>query len=137
MSSKRLVIGIVVAAVFGASVTGVYLTVEDFNTPKGYLHITTEKSHYQIGEQIKFHLVNSGNKTVSFADTSYSMTITNTLDQRLYPDAAGEAETTLHPDSEMSFQWTRTDLQGNRVPPGIYKIFSTDYPSAVAIVTIL
>jgi len=86
------------------------------------ISIVTEKTDFELGEQIHIKIVNSGTIPLTFPDASYGLKVTG-LDGVLYhtPKAA-QVISTLEPKEEKTYVWNQNRMDGSDSLEGIYKI---------------
>ena len=89
------------------------------------LTILTEKSDYKKGEPVTIRIINSGNETLSFSDSSYGLRITGLAGMLMFdPSPSTEISdgVELTPRDEHVMIWNQQKDNEQTVHDGIYKI---------------
>jgi len=86
------------------------------------ISIVTEKIDFEIGEEIKIRIVNSGTVPMFFSDASYGLRITTLFGGLLYSPVATQMISQLKPGDEIEFSWDQIKNDGDAVLEGLYKI---------------
>ena len=86
------------------------------------ISITSEKYDYKKGEDIKIHIINSGNVPLFFQDPSYSLRVTGLSGMLIYSPTVTPALSKLEPKDDVEFTWNQTKNDGNTALEGLYKI---------------
>ena len=86
------------------------------------ISIVTEKLDFELGEQIKIKIINSGSVPLTFSDTSYGLKITGLDGILYYTPMATQVISTLEPMEEKTFVWNQKKMNGSDSLEGIYKI---------------
>ena len=86
------------------------------------ISIVTEKLDFELGEQIKIRIINSGNVPLTFSDTSYGLKVTGLDGILYYLPMSSQVISTLEPMEEKIFVWDQKKLDGSDSLEGRYKI---------------
>ena len=86
------------------------------------ISIVTEKIDFELGEQIRIKIVNSGTIPLTFPDTSYGLKVTGLDGVLYYTPTAAQVISTLEPKEEKIFVWNQQRMNGSDSLEGIYKI---------------
>ena len=86
------------------------------------ISVVTEKLDFELGEQIKIKIINSGNVPLTFSDTSYGLKITGLDGILYYVPMAAQVISTLEPMEEKTFIWDQRKMDGSDSLEGRYKI---------------
>ena len=90
---------------------------------EGYsISIVTEKTDFELGEQIYIKIVNSGTIPLTFSDTSYGLKVTGLDGILYYTPMAAQVISTLEPNEEKTFVWDQKKMDGSDSLEGRYKI---------------
>jgi hypothetical protein len=123
---RGLVIAILIGMLAGLTL-GFFINLqsnhEQLVFQEGYsISIVTEKSDFELGEQVYIKIVNSGTLPLKFPDSSYGLKITG-LDGRLYyTPIAAQVISMLEPMDEKMFVWDQKKTDGSDSLEGRYKI---------------
>lgn len=88
------------------------------------IFIGTDKTDYQLGENITINIINSGTVPLSFSDTSYGLKITGLDGILLYSPVSAQVISVLEPKKEVVFVWDQIKNDGDAILEGRYKITS-------------
>jgi len=86
------------------------------------ISIVTEKTDFELGEQIYIKIVNSGTIPLTFSDASYGLKITGLDGMLYYTPMAAQVISTLEPNEEKTFVWEQKKMDGSDSLEGRYKI---------------
>ena len=86
------------------------------------ISIVTEKTDFQLGEQIYIKIVNSGTIPLTFSDASYGLKITGLDGVLYYTPIAAQVISTLEPMDEKTFVWDQKKMDDSDSLEGRYKI---------------
>ena len=86
------------------------------------ISIVTEKTDFQLGEQIYIKIVNSGTIPLTFSDASYGLKITGLDGVLYYTPIAAQVISTLEPMDEKTFVWDQKKTDDSDSLEGRYKI---------------
>ena len=86
------------------------------------ISIVTEKTDFELGEQIHIKIVNSGTIPLTFPDASYGLKVTGLDGVLFYTPMAAQVISTLEPMEEKTFVWDQKKMNGSDSLEGIYKI---------------
>ena len=86
------------------------------------ISIVTEKTDFQLGEQIYIKIVNSGTIPLTFSDASYGLKITGLDGVLYYTQIAAQVISTLEPMDEKTFVWDQKKMDDSDSLEGRYKI---------------
>ena len=86
------------------------------------ISIVTEKTDFELGEQIHIKIVNSGTIPLTFPDASYGLKVTGLDGTPYYIPMAAQVISTLEPKEEKTFVWEQKKMDGSDSLEGIYKI---------------
>ena len=86
------------------------------------ISIVTEKTDFELGEQIHIKIINSGTITLTFPDASYGLKVTGLDGTPYYIPMAAQVISTLEPKEEKTFVWEQKKMDGSDSLEGIYKI---------------
>ena len=86
------------------------------------ISIVTEKTDFQLGEQIYIKIVNSGTVPLTFSDASYGLQVTGLDGILYYTPIAAQLISTLEPKEEKTFVWEQERMDGSDSLEGRYKI---------------
>ena len=90
---------------------------------EGYsISIVTEKTDFELGEQIHIKIVNSGTIPLTFPDASYGLKVTGLDGVLYYTPMVAQVISTLEPKEEKTFVWNQKRMDGSDSLEGIYKI---------------
>ena len=118
-------LGIIISAISGfllISMTDSSHLLEYVEGPS--LSIITEKTNFQVGEDIIIKIVNSGSVPLAFPDSSYGLRIIGLDGTILYYPQSEKMISTLQPKEEKMFVWDQKKSNGDQVIDGRYKIVS-------------
>ena len=124
--AKSLVLFIGVGMISGLAL-GVYL-IDIKNTTQlvfvegPSISVVTEKIDFQLGEEIKILIVNSGTVPIIFSDTSYGLKITTLAGIMIYSPISEQMISELEPGDEIETSWNQIKNDGNSALEGLYKI---------------
>ncbi len=130
MIPKSLVIfvsfGVVSGFAFGSYLIDLKNTNELVFVDGPSLTVMTEKADYKRGEEIKITIVNSGDETLYFSDSSYGVKISGLSGILMYspPVESEELSFELEPKEEVSFVWDQVKNNGESAMEGVYKVSS-------------
>ena len=127
---KNIPNGLVIAILVGmlAGLTLGFFVNSQFNHDQlvfqeGYsISIVTEKTDFELGEQIYIKIVNSGTIPLTFSDASYGLKITGLDGMLYYTPMAAQVISTLEPNEEKTFVWEQKKMDGSDSLEGRYKI---------------
>lgn len=128
MFPRGLILAVIIGVIAGA-IVGVFLVTqkngEQLEFVEGHsLSIVTEKIDFEVGEEIKIKIINSGTKPLTFSDASYGLTITGLDGRVLYAPAASQIISILEPKQEKILVWDQIKNDGDPATAGTYKITS-------------
>jgi len=86
------------------------------------ISIVTEKTDFELGEQIHIKIINSGTIPLTFPDASYGLKVTGLDGVLYYAPTAAQVISTLEPKEEKAFVWNQKRMNGSDSLEGIYKI---------------
>ena len=86
------------------------------------ISIVTEKTDFELGEQIHIKIINSGTIPLTFPDASYGLKVTGLDGTPYYIPMAAQVISTLEPKEEKTFVWEQKKMDGSDSLEGIYKI---------------
>ena len=86
------------------------------------ISIVTEKTDFQLGEQIYIKIVNSGTIPLTFSDASYGLKITGLDGVLYYTPIVAQVISTLEPMDEKTFVWDQKKMDDSDSLEGRYKI---------------
>jgi len=86
------------------------------------ISIVTEKTDFELGEQIHIKIVNSGTIPLTFPDASYGLKVTGLDGTPYYIPMAAQVISTLEPKEEKTFVWEQKKMDGSDSLEGRYKI---------------
>jgi len=124
--AKSLILFIGVGMISGLAL-GVYL-IDIKNTTQlvfvegPSISVVTEKIDFQLGEEIKILIVNSGTVPIIFSDTSYGLKITTLAGIMIYSPISEQMISELEPGDEIETSWNQIKNDGNSALEGLYKI---------------
>ena len=117
-------VGVVAGAIFGAFFVNMKdLEQLEFVTGTS-LSIVTDKTEYEIGENISIKIINSGTLPLTFSDASYGLKVTGLDGRILFSPTAAQVISTLEPKEQVEFVWNQIKNDGDVVVGGVYKISS-------------
>ncbi len=134
MFPKGAIIGLS-SGVVGAAVIGLFLADMSIQPPSlvyvegPSLSIITEKTNFQLGEEIHIRIINSGSESLTFSDSSYGMKILGLDGRVLYSPPSLQVISVLEPKEEKMFVWDQTKSDGDKIIDGRYQIVSSTIPS--------
>jgi hypothetical protein len=128
MVPRGLILAVIIGMIAGA-IVGVFLVTqkneEQLQFIEGHsLSIVTEKIDFEVGEEIKIKIINSGTQPLIFSDASYGLTITGLDGRVLYSPAATQVISILEPKEEKILVWDQNKNDGEPATVGTYKITS-------------
>lgn len=128
MFPRGLILAVLIGMMAGA-IVGIFLVTqkngEQLEFVEGHsLSIVTEKIDFEIGEEIKIKIINSGTKPLTFSDASYGLTITGLDGRVLYTPTAAKVLSILEPKQETVLLWDQMKNNGDPATAGTYKITS-------------
>jgi len=128
MVPRGLVIAIILGVV-GGGAFGLFFVKIDNTTQLEFvegssLSIVTEKTDFDIGEEITIKIINSGTVPLTFSDASYGLKITGLDGRELYSPISAQVISTLEPKQEITFVWDQIKSDGDPLKQGTYKITS-------------
>jgi hypothetical protein len=128
MFPRGLILAVIIGMMAGA-IVGIFLVTqkngEQLEFVEGHsISIVTEKLDFELGEEIKIKIINSGTKPLTFSDASYGLTITGLDGRVLYVPAASQVITILEPKQEKILVWDQIKNDGDPATAGTYKITS-------------
>jgi uncharacterized membrane protein len=128
MFPRGLILAVIIGMMAGA-ILGVFLVTqkngEQLQFVEGHsLSIITEKIDFEVGEEIKIKIINSGTKPLTFSDASYGLTITGLDGRVLYAPVSSQIISILEPKQEKILVWDQIKNDGDPVTAGTYKITS-------------
>jgi len=86
------------------------------------ISIVTEKTDFELGEQIHIKIVNSGTIPLTFPDASYGLKVTGLDGVLFYTPMAAQVISTLEPKEEKTIVWNQKRMDGSDLLEGFYKI---------------
>jgi len=86
------------------------------------ISIVTEKTDFELGEQIHIKIVNSGTIPLTFPDASYGLKVTGLDGVLFYTPMAAQVISTLEPKEEKTFVWNQKRMDDSDLLEGFYKI---------------
>ena len=86
------------------------------------ISIVTEKTDFELGEQIHIKIINSGTIPLTFPDASYGLKVTGLDGTPYYIPMAAQVISTLEPKEEKTFVWEQKKMDGSDSLEGRYKI---------------
>jgi uncharacterized membrane protein len=128
MFPRGLILAVIIGMMAGA-ILGVFLVTqkngEQLQFVEGHsLSIITEKIDFDVGEEIKIKIINSGTKPLTFSDASYGLTITGLDGRVLYAPVSSQVISILEPKQEKILVWDQIKNDGDPASAGTYKITS-------------
>jgi len=128
MLPRSLVIAILIGILAGGIFGTFFVTLKDTNhlefVEGPSLSIITQKTDYELGEEIEIKIINSGTEELTFSDASYGLKITGLDGRVLYSPIAVQVISKLEPKQEMTFVWDQIKSDGDPLQRGTYKITS-------------
>ncbi len=129
MFPRGLILAVVVGITAGALV-GLFLVTQKNGEQLEFvegpsLSIVTDKTDFDLAEEIKIKIINSGTRTLTFSDASYGLQITGLDGRILYTPIAAQVISTLEPKQEIIFVWNQFKNDGDPASAGTYKITSS------------
>ena len=86
------------------------------------ISIVTEKTDFELGEQVYIKIINSGTVSLTFSDASYGLRVTGLDGILYYTPMAAQVISTLEPMEEKTFVWNQKKMDGSDSLEGRYKI---------------
>lgn len=120
---------VIVSAYYGSLVTQVEPVTSDAPVTQvepvfveGYsVTVITDKQEYEIGETVRYSIINTGTVEASFRNIAYGLVIEDLYGNHVSSPATGQLEVRLQPDERADGSWY-LDYYGNVIPPGPYVI---------------
>jgi len=129
MLPRSLVIAILVGILAGGIFGTFFVTLKDTNhlefVEGPSISIITQKTDYELGEEIEIKIINSGTEELTFSDASYGLKITGLDGRILYSPISAQVISKLEPKQEMTFVWDQIKSDGDPLQRGTYKITSS------------
>jgi len=88
------------------------------------ISIVTEKTDFDLGEEIHIKIVNSGTTDLTFPDASYGLEIKQLDGIVVFKPYSAQVVSTLSSYDEIEFVWDQTKNNGEQILEGRYKITS-------------
>lgn len=137
MFPRGLILAVVIGITAGALV-GLFLVTQKNGEQLEFvegpsLSIVTDKTDFDLAEEIKIKIINSGTSSLTFSDTSYGLQITGLDGRILYTPIAVQAISTLEPKQEIIFVWNQIKYDGDPASAGTYKITSNGTDKALTV----
>ena len=88
------------------------------------ISIVTEKTDFDLGEEIHIKIVNSGTTDLTFPDASYGLEIKQLDGIVVFKPYSAQVVSTLSSYDEIEFAWDQTKNNGEQILEGRYKITS-------------
>ena len=88
------------------------------------ISILTEKTDFDLGEEIHIKIVNSGTTDLTFPDASYGLEIKQLDGIVVFKPYSAQVVSTLSSYDEIEFAWDQTKNNGEQILEGRYKITS-------------
>ena len=128
MLPRGLIIAITVGMLAGA-ILGLFFVKTENNNQLEYvqgssLSIVTEKTDFDLGEEISIKIINSGTQKLTFSDASYGLQIKGLDGRLLYSPIAVAVMTILEPNEEKILVWSQIKNDGDKAIGGTYKIIT-------------
>jgi hypothetical protein len=115
-------IGVMAGAIFGLF----FVKIENNNQLEfvegSSLSIVSEKTDFDLGEEITLKIINSGTQKLTFTDTSYGLQIKGLDGRLLYSPISADVITILEPKEEKILVWSQIKNDGDKALAGTYKI---------------
>ena len=129
MIPRGLIIAIVVGVAAGGIFGSFFIKIDNKNQLEfvqgSSLSIVTEKTDFDLGENIRIKIINSGTQKLTFSDASYGLKITGLDGRVLYTPITAQVISKLEPKEEKKFVWDQIKNDGEPVLGGRYKITSS------------
>ena len=126
MVPRGLIIAIIIGVLAGGLFGIFYLKFENNNQLEfvegSSLSIVTEKTDFDLGEEITIKIINSGTNQLTFSDASYGFQIKGLDGRVLYSPTAAQVISMLEPKEEKTFVWSQMKNDGDQALAGTYKI---------------
>jgi len=126
MVPRGLIIAIIIGVLAGGLFGIFYLKFENNNQLEfvegSSLSIVTEKTDFDLGEEITIKIINSGTNQLTFSDASYGFQIKGLDGRVLYSPTAAQVISMLEPKEEKTFVWSQMKNDGDQALTGTYKI---------------
>ena len=90
-----------------------------------YLHVSTDKQTYKLGESVTINVRNNGNRSLTFSDAALGLKIKNASGE-IYGFLAAQVITELNPGDLKTFEWNQENNDGKQVRPGDYIVTVSD-----------
>ncbi len=123
---RGLIIAITVGMLAGAILGLFFVKIENNNQLEyvqgSSLSIVTEKTDFDLGEEISIKIINSGTQKLTFLDASYGLQIKGLDGRLLYSPIAADVITILEPNEEKILVWSQIKNDGDKALGGTYKI---------------
>ena len=88
------------------------------------ISIVTEKTDFDLGEEIHIKIVNSGTTDLTFPDASYGLEIKQLDGIVVFKPYSAQVVSTLSSYDEIEFVWDQAKNNGDQILEGRYKITS-------------
>ena len=88
------------------------------------ISIVTEKTDFDLGEEIHIKIVNSGTTDLTFPDASYGLEIKQLDGIVVFKPYSAQVVSTLSSYDEIEFVWDQAKNNGEQILEGRYKITS-------------
>ncbi len=126
MVPRGLIIAIIVGVLAGGLFGLFFIKFENNNQLEfvegSSLSIVTEKTDFELGEEITIKIINSGTNQLTFSDASYGLHIRGLDGRVLYSPTAAQVISMLEPKEEKTFVWYQMKNDGDQALAGTYKI---------------
>jgi len=120
-----VIVGVAVSAILGLLLVGLKTEPQIEFVDGSSLSIITDKTDFDLSEEVTIKIINSGTTPLVFPDASYGLKITGLDGRLLYSPITIQVLTTLEPKEEITFKWDQTKSDGDLVTQGRYKITSS------------
>ena len=97
------------------------------------LSIVTDKTDFDLAEEIQIKIINSGTSALTFSDASYGLQITGMDGIILYSPTTAQVISTLEPKQEIILVWNQIKNDGDPASAGTYKITSSGNDEALTV----
>ncbi|MFB5631555.1 MAG: hypothetical protein ACE5RN_08205 [Nitrosopumilaceae archaeon] len=128
MIPRGLIIAVLIGMIAGAIIGVLFVTQKNGDqllfVQGPSISIVTDKIDFELGEQIKIKIINSGTTSLTFSDASYGLRVTGLDGRVLFSPVAAQVISTLEPKEEISFVWNQIKNDGDQAAAGTYKIIS-------------
>lgn len=125
------VIGVVSAGALGAYLYQIASQVPTLVYQNGpSLSVIPDKINYRMGEPVRIRIIDSGNTSLAFSDSTFGLKIRGLDGTIIYLPPSASSDSMLSPHQEKLFVWNQTRTGGGKVFEGRYKIESNTSPDA-------